>query len=138
MRIEDIKQRFCSQEAYRVYSACMYMPTFEKLEAEARKFLTDDSISIFGYLDDDEILGIIAVGKTGAYAEIIGIAVAQENRGKGIGKSLIDFSADRFGVLFAETDDDAVGFYINCDFEIERFVKEFPNGKCVRYNCTLK
>lgn len=38
--------------------------------------------------------------------------------------------------LFAETDNDAVGFYEHCGFDIVKFIKKADGKDFIRYKCT--
>lgn len=56
-------------------------------------------------------------------AEILDVAVKPEYRKHGIGRSLIDFIFTQFPIytITAETDDEAVGFYKRCGFNVIGF-----------------
>lgn len=102
----------------------MYMPTEEKLNSLAQKY--------------DMIKGtIILKSIAGSEYEILGIATDEAYRKKGVASKLISFSAKalRCSIIKAETDDDAVGFYRKCGFQIDSLGEKYP-GK-VRYLCTL-
>ena len=75
-----------------------------------------------------------------AAAEIIGIAVSDDARRKGIGKELIRRVMESEGLerVIAQTDDDSIGFYRRCGFSEERVVVEYPDASAVRYNCVLR
>ena len=72
-------------------------------------------------------------------AEIVGIAVSDNARRKGIGKQLIQrvMESENLESIKAQTDDDSIGFYRKCGFSDERIVIEYPDGSAVRYNCVL-
>ncbi|WP_365686470.1 GNAT family N-acetyltransferase [Ruminococcus sp.] len=72
-------------------------------------------------------------------AEIIGIAVSDNARRKGIGKQLIQcvMKSENLESVKAQTDDDSIGFYRKCGFSDERIVVEYPDGAAFRYNCVL-
>ena len=74
-----------------------------------------------------------------AAAEIVGIAVSDNARRKGIGKQLIQrvMESENLESIKAQTDDDSIGFYRKCGFSDERIVIEYPDGSAVRYNCVL-
>lgn len=140
-KITDIKNIFASQEVFAVYADCMYMPTWDKFLVRANEFVTDDSVHIFGYIEEDAVVGIIAVQqKENFCAEIKGIAVAPSHRKKGIGKQLIDsvFQHLPISALHAETDDDAIAFYQHCGFETESYMRQFESGSVRRYKCVLR
>ena len=71
--------------------------------------------------------------------EIIGIAVSDNARRKGIGTQLIQrvMESEDLKSVKAQTDDDSIGFYRKCGFSDERIVIEYPDGAAVRYNCVL-
>ena len=71
--------------------------------------------------------------------EIIGIAVAENVRHQGIGKRMILFVLESYGVkrLEADTDDDAVEFYRKCGFTVKKIAVDYPDGSAVRYDCIL-
>lgn len=132
MIICDIKHRFLSAEAYDIYAACMYMPSWDKFAARARTYASDARARVFGALDGDKIIGICAVKLNGDNsAEILGIAAKPAR--VGVGSRLIDcvMSNLPIEVLVAETDSDAVGFYMKRGFAIE-------NIGTGRYKCALR
>ena len=71
--------------------------------------------------------------------EIIGIAVDVSARGKGVGSYMINQVINNYGLLsvYAETDNDAVGFYRKNDFNIMAFSETYDGANVVRYKCEL-
>ena len=137
-KIRDIKDRFYTPEAYSVYAESMYMPTWEKFDKRAREYLGKETVSVFGFIEEGHIVGIIAVELLGRdSAEIRGIAVDSAYRKCGIGKQLVQYVCKQLSLseLLAETDDDAVGFYRRCGFETEEFIRD---KKYKRYRCVLR
>lgn len=138
--IENIKTKFNNIEMYNVFSGCMYMPTLEKFKLKANEYIDSPLIHIFGYYENNCIVGIIVVEqKQDGSSEIKGIAVDLKYRKNGIGSKLIQHVCNKLSlfVLTAETDDDAVNFYRHCGFDITEFVRNGDNGKFKRYNCVL-
>lgn len=136
--IKDIKNIFNKPEMFRVYSDCMYMPTFEKFMFRANELMENDQVFIFAYIKNSTAVGIIAVERISPEeAEIKGIAVDESLRKHGVGKKLIQYALETMKIctLYAETDDDAVDFYRHCGFETEAFMK---NDEYKRYHCILK
>ncbi len=139
------KSWLTSKEAFSIYAPCMYQPTYEDYKALMEKFLSDPSVKIFVCDMDGEKAGILVLketeaatgSETGVEAEILGIAVRKDLRGKGIGKEMVCqvMEAEHLKRITAQTDDDAIGFYRKSGFEEERVVIEYPNGSVVRYNC---
>ena len=83
--------------------------------------------------------GMMVLKLSEAAAEIIGIAVSDNARRKGIGKQLIQrvMKSENLESVKAQTDDDSIGFYRKCGFSEERIVIEYSDGSVVRYNCVL-
>jgi ribosomal protein S18 acetylase RimI-like enzyme len=65
---------------------------------------------------------MMVLKRSGADAEIIGIAVSDDTRRKGIGKKLIQNVIESEGTerIKAQTDDDSIGFYRKCGFSEEK------------------
>ena len=138
IKFKKIKSSFNDSAIMNVFSGCVYMPTQEKLNKYADEYMGNESISIFGAFVSGHIAGVIA-------AEMIqekmamcrGIAVDTQYRRRGIGKQLIQYCYKTLNLneLHAETDDDAVEFYINCGFTVEKFFRQSENGEYARYRC---
>ncbi len=138
--ILDIKDQFITKEAFEVYSACMYKPTWELFYKRASALVNDENISVFGYCEYNNILGIISIKQhNDQYYEIYGIAVNPYNRRKGIGKRLVQYVLDNLCsyMLYAETDDASIGFYKQLGFKIEEYFKKYGNDIYKRYKCTI-
>ena len=118
----------------------MFMPTEEKFNNKVDLFLNNNSIKIFACFEQDKIVGIMVVSfKEQKNIEIIGIAVDVSARGKGIGSYMINQVINNYGLLsvYAETDNDAVGFYRKNDFNIMDFSETYDGANIVRYKCEL-
>ena len=106
-------------QTYEIYKHCMFMPTKEKFNNKVDLFLDDNSVKIFACFEQDKTLGVIVVSFIEQKKiEIIGMAVDVSARGKGIGSYMINQVVNNYGLLsvYAETDNDAVGFYRNNNF----------------------
>lgn len=137
LEVADIKSNFGDACILEVYSSCMYMPTPQKLRERATQYMQDDRISIFGCKDDDMIVGVIALRWDSDHVyELVGIAVAPAFRNRNIGRTLITDATNVLPIetLYAETDDESVGFYRNCGFEIEDLGFKYEHIR--RYRCT--
>ena len=127
-------------QTYGIYKHCMFMPTKEKFNNKVDLFLNDNSIKIFACFEQDEVLGVMVVSFIEQKKiEIIGIAVNSSVRGKGIGSYMINQVVNDYGLLsvYAETDNDSVGFYRNNDFSIVEFSEIYGDEAVVRYKCEL-
>jgi len=141
------KSWLTSEEAFSIYAPCMYQPAYKDFIALMEKYFSNPSVKIFVCDMDSEKAGILVLkeieaaegSETGDEAEILGIAVKENLREKGIGKEMIYqvMETEHLKTITAQTDDDAIGFYRKSGFEAERVVIEYPNGSVVRYNCSL-
>ena len=139
------KSWLTSEEAFSIYAPCTYQPAYEDYKSLMEKYFSDPSVKIFVCDMDGEKAGILVLkeieaaewSETGVEAEILGIAVRKDLRGKGIGKEMVCqvMETEHLKKITAQTDDDAIGFYRKSGFEAERVVIEYPNGSVVRYNC---
>ena len=116
------------------------MPTEEKFNKKIDTFLIDNSIKIFACFNHSEIVGVIVVSFfEQCKIEIIGIAVVLSARNKGIGSYMINQTVTDYGLIsvYAETDNDAVGFYQKNGFSVTEFSEIYDGEKVVRYKCEL-
>jgi ribosomal protein S18 acetylase RimI-like enzyme len=137
--IFNAKPVFNNPNISELFSMCMYMPSYEKLQARARAIMNTDSSFAFGCRINDVIVCVAAFNKeSDKIAQLIGIATSPKYRKSGIGRALILYAMESLELteLYAETDDDAVGFYRSCNFKIEDLECKYEN--CRRYKCTLR
>ena len=130
-----------SQQAYEVYAPCMYRPSFDKYESKMQTYLCDPKISVYICEVNSSAAGILVTDSSDdGICEIVGIAVSEKCRKQGIGRKMIAFAMDdvKTDRLVAQTDDDAVGFYLSCGFTAEKSIVEYPDGTAVRYECCLR
>ena len=128
-----------SEEAFSIYAACMYQRSYEVFRKRMESYISDPSVKIYVCTEGDERIGILVLQATNIGAEIMGIAISNHLRNRGIGRHMILWVMEHEGLqsIKAQTDDDAIGFYRNCGFHDERMIVEYPDGKAVRYDCTL-
>ena len=128
-----------SEEAFSIYASCMYHPTYDEYKTQMEDYLLDSSVKVFVSENRGRKTGMMVLKLSEAAAEIIGIAVSDNARRKGIGKQLIQWvmKSDNLESVKAQTDDDSIGFYRKCGFSEERIVIEYSDGSVVRYNCVL-
>ena len=135
--IENIKENIVlNEDVLEILKYSHFNPTKEKLSKLVQKYYEDKDILPFASFDKDKISGIIVVQKIeGETYEIIDIAVDINYRGRGIASKLIDYVIENLNIktLFAETDNDAVGFYGKYGFKTELI----QNKEYTRYKCTL-
>lgn len=128
-----------SEEAFSIYSQCMYHATYEDFKAQMDIYLSNPSVKVFVYEEQDNKAAMMVLDTSGNTAEIIGIAVSAKFQHKGTGKQLIQsvMESENLESIKAQTDDDSIGFYRKCGFTDERVEIEYPDGIAVRYNCVL-
>jgi ribosomal protein S18 acetylase RimI-like enzyme len=130
----DVKASLWQPEVLALLKPSVYNPTPERLKSRAEKYSADKNIFVYACKKDGIYVGIVVFGTGNGTAEILDIAVKPEYRKHGIGKSLIDFIFTQFPIynITAETDDEAVGFYKRCGFDIIGFGMKCNNK---RYIC---
>ena len=127
-------------QTYEIYKHCMFIPTEEKFNNKVDLFLNDNSVKIFACFEQDNILGVMVVSFIEQKKiEIIGIAVDVSVRGKGVGSYMINQVLNDYDLIsvYAETDNDAVGFYQKNGFNIIEFSETYGAETVVRYKCEL-
>ena len=127
-------------QTYEIYKHCMFMPTEEKFNKKVEQFLNNNSVKIFACFSHGKIVGVMAVSfNEQKEVEILGIAVDLSARGKGIGSYMINQIVTDYGLTFvyAETDNDAVGFYQKNGFSITEFYETYGDETVLRYKCEL-
>ena len=87
----------------------------------------------------EAVYGIFSKTSDPMFIEIMGIAVGLSARGKGIGSHMINQIVDDYSLIsvYAETDNDAVGFYQKNGFSITEFSKIYDGETFIRYKCEL-
>ena len=139
MNIEfsDIKESLCDEKIYSLLAPSVFEPTPERLADRAERYIKNADTSVYSGFAGGEYKGIVVFKITGNSAEILDIAVKEEDRGKGIGTAFLNFIFSRFDIteITAETDDEAVGFYKKYGFRIAGTKIKFNT---VRYICVCE
>lgn len=135
--IKNIKGTISSEDKIlEILKYSHWNPTRERLLKLLKAYNQNDNIYMFGSFIENNVVAIIVIQKVCDNTfEIIDISVDAKNRNKRIASKLIDFVVKKFNVktLFAETDDDAVGFYKKYGFRI----KSTKRKGYLRYKCCL-
>ena len=127
-------------KTYEIYKHCMFLPTEEKFNKKVEQFLNNNSVKIFACFSHGKIVGVMAVSFIEQKkVEILGIAVDLSARGKGIGSYMINQIVKYYGLIsvYAETDNDAVGFYLKNNFSVTEFYETYGDETVLRYKCEL-
>ena len=128
-----------SDEAFSIYSSCMYKPSYENYKVQIEKFVANSLVKIFVCEEGDKKLGILILNQSDDISEIIGLAVRSDCRFKGIGRYMINqvMEFEQLNCVKVQTDNDSIGFYRKCEFTEEKFVKNYADGLSIRYDCFL-
>ena len=73
-----------SEEAFSIYASCMYHPTYDEYKTQMEDYLLDSSVKVFVSESRGRKTGMMVLKLSEAAAEIIGIAVSDNARRKGI------------------------------------------------------
>ena len=133
----NAKNSLQDKEICALLAPSVFEPTPERLADRAERYIKDADTSVYAGSVSGEYKGIVVFKITGNSAEILDIAVKEEDRGKGIGTAFLDFIFSRFDIteITAETDDDAVEFYKKYGFRIAGTKMKFNT---VRYICVCE
>jgi riboflavin biosynthesis RibT protein len=134
----DIKNILDNPTVRKLMNESAWDKSTEALDKKAAEFRRHENWHLYGWVENDEILGICGVVIHSDYVEIYNIAVDPSSRKHGVGKAMIKAVNEKYKMTVkAETDEGAVGFYRKCGFETEAFMKTFNTGEYQRYKCIL-
>lgn len=120
-------------------SMAVGFPNPEKLSNLLDRFYTTPDHAIFISVENGKITGMIGLDITALpHALITHLAVQPELRKQGMGRRLIAHVTDVLHLqsIGLETDQDAVGFYRACGFEVEEIESKWPGVR--RFRCNMK
>ena len=83
------KEWLFSQEAFFIYSSCMYQPTYGEYRKIMERLVSEPYIKIYVCEVNNKEEGILVLDKRTSDSEIIGIAVSGNCRHNGIGRYMI-------------------------------------------------
>lgn len=115
-----------------------YATSEMKVDSEYHLYIQSPERVLYGYYIEQNIVGCIGLAKMDRkQCEIKHIAVSPAYRGKGIGREMVQYIKDHycFSSICAETDQDAVNFYKNLDFQITSLLEKYPGVE--RFACLL-
>ncbi len=118
-------------------SLCIGFPTQSKVQLVLTLYQVDSARKLFCCQLDGTSVGCIGVEIEQDEGVLKHIAVAPHCQRKGIGRFMVDavFSRLNLSRLRAETDKDAVGFYVQCGFIVTSLGEAHPNTE--RFKCVL-
>jgi len=134
----DIKNDLDNPAVRKLVVASAWEQSTEAMDRTAAEFRRRDDLHLYGWLENEEILGTCGIEVHSDCVVIRNIAVDPNIRKRGIGKAMINAVQQKYKTTVkAETDDGAVEFYQKCGFETEGFMKTYPSGEVQRYKCVL-
>lgn len=136
MKMINIKEYLKAKDILTILAQSTYMPTEEKLNTRAQRYMDDDRVIALGANIDDKFCGIVILNYVESYrVEILDIAILKERQHQGIGHQMIKCIKEFYkpACILAETDDDAVGFYRKIGFEVNSLGEKYPG--IIRYEC---
>lgn len=112
-----------------------YATSLDKVDTAYSTYLNSPNQHLFAYIKENVTVGCIGIEINGMDCEIKHIAVAPQERGRGVGSSMIHYLIEKCDLnsITAETDDDAVEFYRKVGFRILSLGEKYPG--VVRYWC---
>ena len=134
----DLKPRLSEPSIRELLSYAVGYPTETKLDDMCKRYISASNALCMGYKVNGAIVGFIGISLSlPEQAVIEHISVDPDQRGQGIGSAMINELAKQFSLtkLTAETDNNAVGFYRKCGFEISSLGEKYPGVK--RFRCDL-
>jgi ribosomal protein S18 acetylase RimI-like enzyme len=136
LELIDVKSRIDEPEVQRVLALSMFQPTTpQAIERVVNRCRNSDNRQLWGIKDGVNILGVVEYYiHEDNIIYICNIAVTEQCRGYGIGRFIIDTLQKKYKLTIElETDDDAIGFYLKCGFEVTSFEKyDTQRWKCIR------
>ncbi len=104
-------------------------------EKTLKKYVLNDDIYSIYVLEIEEVIGFIILWESDEFGEIVDLVVSEEQRRKGYGKSLVEYSVILFKekglksltLLVSENNDKAIKLYeslgFNKRFKVEKYYK---------------
>jgi ribosomal protein S18 acetylase RimI-like enzyme len=134
----DLKPRLDEPAVRSLLALSIGYPTPTKVTAAGEQYRQDDRRVLLGFERNGVLVGYAGIELVGPSEAILwNIAVIPAQQRQGIGRAIVTYVRDRFapGRLVAETDRNAVGFYLACGFTIESLGERYPGTE--RFRCTL-
>ena len=128
----NVKDKLDNPALKQILAASLYKPEAVNEKIEQYR---DGALSLYGWVEHDEVVGLCGFSVHNDHVEILNIAVAEKERGRGIGRAMTISLRNKINLpIKAETDDDAVVFYRKSGFETAEFQKQGYR----RWVCILK
>ncbi|WP_454190512.1 GNAT family N-acetyltransferase [Paenibacillus sp. Marseille-Q7038] len=104
------------------------LPEREYVLAALKEYKEQDSMTLYGFEDEDQLVALIGIEKQNQEVKIKHLAVLPENRLKDYGRGIISemISALKPEVVTAEIEEDAVDFFRNIGFIVYSLGEKYP------------
>ncbi|MFC7679729.1 GNAT family N-acetyltransferase [Paenibacillus sp. GCM10028914] len=137
MMIKNISSRLDDIEVKELLAYSVF-PDPDRLDEAVEAYRKPNGLDLYGYEEDEVLVGIIGVDTNGDELTIKHIAVTPENRGKDYGRGMILelMLQQKPARVIAETDDESVGFYRSIGFEIYSLGELYPGVE--RFRCVYE
>lgn len=120
----DIKNHLDNSDVHKILSDCLFDGSPDEIAKAIEKYREHIAWQMYGWVENDEILGVCGFEVHADYLEILHVSVAEHARYHGIGRSMITALQKQYDMpIEAETDDEAVKFYRKCGFETSAIQK---------------
>ena len=120
-----------------VFKLLSYATSTSKVRDEYDLYVHNPQRILYGYETNGFLVGCIGIEIIDPdECEIKHIAVAEEQRARGIGKKMINYINREYKSIIAETDEDAVVFYEEYGFTVLSLGAVYPGVE--RFNCKYK
>jgi ribosomal protein S18 acetylase RimI-like enzyme len=137
MNIEEFDTyRHNKEEVENLLSMASGDPSPKRLRQLLDEFYIQDNRSLFIALRNGKLIGIIGIEFTDkSHCVITHVAVIPDTRKQGIGRMLIEyvFKKSELMSLEAETDLDAIDFYLACGFSVKEIESRWSGAR--RFKC---
>lgn len=136
LQLTESKALLKTAEGRSLLVPALYQPTEEKIRARAESYAADPGFRAFFCMLNEVPAALCILRGHENGTEIAALAVSTDLQHQGIGRWMMDQLRHRlFLPIFAETDDDAVGFYEKCGFSVRSLGEKYPG--VIRYYCIL-
>jgi inorganic pyrophosphatase len=135
-KIMPISIDYGFDKIFEVFEDVVGKPTKEYVKNILMEYENNNEKTLFGYLLDEKLVGIIGIKHNQNTIEILHFGVHPEYRSKHIGTKLMNYTKKENKTMVLTTDDDAVEFYRQYGYKCNEYIDERYNMR--RYNCEYK
>lgn len=122
----DLKLYYNPQDAKELLSEAIDKK--EEIEIYWNKFKQSEQRQIWGWLNNQELIGLLGFETNKDLISLSHIAVQKSFRLNGLGRSMVTYLISRYPLyeIMAETDISALGFYHKMGFQIRSLGEKYP------------